>query len=115
MFPHDSARFGGPDAGSDASTVADSVRLVGVRRSPRRCVSTTGGRLVKHARSCWLLFAERHLKRKLFGEMLNRRAAQPVPRVALPTVEGTEQGGCLKGGPGERCRPCWVVRNGNLE
>ncbi len=34
----------------------------------------TGGRLVKHARYYWLLLAEGHLNRKLFGEMLNRLA-----------------------------------------
>ena len=30
----------------------------------------TGGRLVKHARYYWLLLAEGHLNRRLFGEML---------------------------------------------
>ena len=39
----------------------------------------TGGRLVKHVRYYWLLLAEGHLNRKLFGEMLNRLAALPVP------------------------------------
>ncbi len=39
----------------------------------------TGGRLVKHARYYWLLLAQGHLNRKLFGEMLNRLAALPVP------------------------------------
>ena len=39
----------------------------------------TGGRLVKHARYYWLLLAEGHLNHKLFGEMLNRLAALPVP------------------------------------
>ncbi len=32
----------------------------------------TGGRLVKHARYYWLLLAEGHLNRQLFGEMLAR-------------------------------------------
>ena len=36
-------------------------------------------RLIKHARYYWLLLAEGHLNRKLFGEMLNRLAALPVP------------------------------------
>ena len=40
----------------------------------------TGGRLVKHARYYWLLLAEGHLNRKLFGEMLRRIWALPVPR-----------------------------------
>ena len=39
----------------------------------------TGGRLVKHARYYWLLLAEGHLNRKLFGEMLGRIWALPVP------------------------------------
>ena len=39
----------------------------------------TGGRLVKHARYYWLLLAEGHLNRKLFGEMLARLTALPVP------------------------------------
>ena len=43
---------------------------------PRFAVS---GRLVKHARYYWLLLAEGHLNRKLFGQMLGRLAALPVP------------------------------------
>jgi hypothetical protein len=39
----------------------------------------TGGRLVKHARSYWLLLAESHLTRRLFGRMLQRIWALPVP------------------------------------
>jgi len=39
----------------------------------------TGGRLVKHARYYWLLLAEGHLNRKLFGVMLRRIWALPVP------------------------------------
>jgi hypothetical protein len=38
----------------------------------------TGGRLVKHARY-WLLLAESHLTRWLFGSMLRRIWALPVP------------------------------------
>jgi hypothetical protein len=38
----------------------------------------TGGRLVKHARYYWLLLAESHLTRRLFGAMLGRIAALPV-------------------------------------
>ena len=44
----------------------------------------TGGRLVKHARYYWLLLAEGHLNRKLFGEMLGRIWALPVPGGVLP-------------------------------
>jgi hypothetical protein len=39
----------------------------------------TGGRLVKHARYYWLLLAEGHLTRGLFGAMVRRVAALPVP------------------------------------
>jgi Transposase DDE domain group 1 len=39
----------------------------------------TGGRLVKHARYYWLLLAESHLPRRLFGAMLERIWALPVP------------------------------------
>ena len=39
----------------------------------------TGGRLVKHARYYWLLLAEGHLTRRLFGEMLRRIWALPAP------------------------------------
>ena len=39
----------------------------------------TGGRLVKHARCYWLLLAESHLTRRLFGQMLRRIWALQVP------------------------------------
>jgi hypothetical protein len=39
----------------------------------------TGGRLVKHARYYWLMLAESHLTRRLFGSMVRRIAALPVP------------------------------------
>jgi hypothetical protein len=39
----------------------------------------TGGRLVKHARYYWLLLAESRLTRRLFGSMLRRIWALPVP------------------------------------
>jgi len=39
----------------------------------------TGGRLVKHARYYWLLLAENHLTRRLFGTMLRRMAVLPLP------------------------------------
>ena len=38
-----------------------------------------GGRLVKHARYYWLLLAEGHLTRRLFGDMLRRIWALPLP------------------------------------
>lgn len=39
----------------------------------------TGGRLVKHARYYWLLLAESHLTRRLFGSMVRRIEALPIP------------------------------------
>jgi hypothetical protein len=39
----------------------------------------TGGRLIKHARYYWLLLAESHLTRRLFGVMVRRIEALPVP------------------------------------
>jgi hypothetical protein len=39
----------------------------------------TGGRLVRQARYSWLLLAERHLSRRLFGGMLRMIAALPLP------------------------------------
>jgi hypothetical protein len=39
----------------------------------------TGGRLIKHARYYWLLLAEGHLTRRLFGSMVRRIALLPVP------------------------------------
>lgn len=39
----------------------------------------TGGRLVKHARYFWLLLAEGHLTRRLFGAMVRRMEALAVP------------------------------------
>jgi hypothetical protein len=39
----------------------------------------TGGRLIKHAGYHWLLLAESHLTRRLFGSMLHKIAALPSP------------------------------------
>ncbi len=39
----------------------------------------TGGRLVKHARYCWLLLAEGHLTRQRFDSRLRMIAALPLP------------------------------------
>ena len=38
----------------------------------------TGGRLVKHARYYWLLLAESHLTRRLFGSMVRRIELLPL-------------------------------------
>jgi hypothetical protein len=39
----------------------------------------TGGRLIQHARYYWLLLAEGHLTRRLFGGMLRKIALLPSP------------------------------------
>jgi hypothetical protein len=39
----------------------------------------TGERLIKHARYYWLLLAESRLTRRLFGAMVRRIAALPLP------------------------------------
>jgi DDE family transposase len=39
----------------------------------------TGGRLVRHARYYWLFMAESHLTRRLFGVMVQRIEALPLP------------------------------------
>jgi hypothetical protein len=39
----------------------------------------TGGRLIQHARYYWLLLAESHLTRRLFGNLLQKIAALPSP------------------------------------
>lgn len=39
----------------------------------------TGGRLVKHARYYWLLLAESHPTRRVFGAMLGRIEGLPLP------------------------------------
>ena len=44
----------------------------------------TGGRLVKHARYYWLLLAEKHLNRRLFGDIAGSDLGAAVAeRVAL--------------------------------
>jgi hypothetical protein len=61
-------------------------RLVLPKRIEKRSLTSlqqrlveTGGRLIKHARHFWLLLAEGHLTRRLFGAMVRRIAAVPVP------------------------------------
>ena len=48
----------------------------------------TGGRLIKPGRGYWLLLAEGHLTRRLFGTMLGRSARLPVPsrREEVPII-----------------------------
>jgi Transposase DDE domain group 1 len=61
-------------------------RLVLPRRIENRSLASlqqrlviTGGRLVNHARYYWLLLAESHLTRPLFGNMLRRIEVLPLP------------------------------------
>jgi hypothetical protein len=49
----------------------ETDRELVAHRLQQRLVKT-GGRLVKHARYYWLLLAESHLTRRLFGSMLQR-------------------------------------------
>ena len=42
-------------------------------------LAKTGGRLVRHARYYWLVLAEGHLSRRLFGSMLRMIATLPLP------------------------------------
>ena len=58
--------------------LAAKLRVLSYNLGNQRLMKT-GGRLVKHARYYWLLLAEGHLNRKLFGQMLGRLAALPVP------------------------------------
>ena len=58
----------------------------------------TGGRLVKHARYYWLLLAESHLTRRLFGSMVRRIAALPTKRRGEASKPGEG-----RRGDGERC------------
>jgi len=70
----------------------------------------TGGRLIKHARYYWLLLAESHLTRRLFGAMVGRIEALPgapgpggIAADAVGSKEGWKQAGeavrCLKKSP----------------
>jgi hypothetical protein len=52
----------------------------------------TGGRLVKHARYYWLLLAESHLTRRLFGAMVGRIAALPVATGQREAVDAPKSG-----------------------
>ena len=53
----------------------DSWSVTSVEQRPLK----TGGRLVRHARYYWLILAESHLTRRLFGTMLRRIRALQVP------------------------------------
>ena len=82
-----------------------------------------GGRLVKHARYYWLLLAEGHLNRRLFGDMLGRIWAPTCARRLKCLVRsGPEMGSLPKGNvgavwshgrrasPNATIAPCWTPR-----
>ena len=64
-----------PVHGEQGGSRIDSWSLT----SLQQCLVKTGGRLVKHPRYYWLLLADGHLTRRLFGDMLRRIRALPVP------------------------------------
>jgi hypothetical protein len=45
--------------------------------SLRQRLVRSGGRPIKHARYYWLILAESHLTRRLFGSMILRAAREP--------------------------------------
>ncbi len=72
--------------GGGSENIRYSAGRIGVSRCKRWSLTSlqqrlvkTGGRLVKHARYYWLLLAEGHLTRRLFGDMLRRIWALPAP------------------------------------
>ena len=77
----------------------------------------TGGRLVKHARYCWLPLAESHLTRRLFGGMMRRIDALPVLAGVGPGGLQTKNLGKEGGGDGQvslesigTTAICWLRR-----
>jgi hypothetical protein len=58
----------------------------------------TGGRLVKHARYSWLLLAEGHLSRRLFGSMLRMIATLPLRTVSEPGQKATGRSEAIQRG-----------------
>jgi hypothetical protein len=67
------------EALADIDREALAREQVEVADEPPAAPRKTGGRLVRHSRYYWLLLAESHLTRRLFGAMLRRIWALPVP------------------------------------
>jgi hypothetical protein len=59
-------------------TLPKRIENWSLTRLQQRLVKT-GGRLVKHACYYWLLLAESHLTRRLFGSMVRRMGTLPLP------------------------------------
>ena len=85
-IPFRDRRFRGTSEAKKSSTSKPHQNHVTQELTPRaHHGKTTGsgesnsGRLVKHARYYWLFLAESHLTRRLFGAMLQRIWALPVP------------------------------------
>jgi len=77
-------------------------------RGPRRSTAPirTGGRFVKHARYYWLLLAEGHLTRRLFGAIVRRLETLSVRRgsSAFADANGAAcAGGGSRGSDAVRC------------
>jgi hypothetical protein len=66
-------------------------------------LAKTAGRLIKHARYYWLLLAESHLRRRLFGAMLGRIATLPSP-AGQPSRHPGGISNNEQAGEKERCR-----------
>jgi hypothetical protein len=67
-----------PCSARSGRSLQPSTFLLVVTSLQQRLVKT-GGRLVKHARYYWLLLAESHLTRRLFGSMVRRIAVLSLP------------------------------------
>jgi hypothetical protein len=64
----------------------------------------TGGRLVKHARYYWLLLAESHLTKRLFGSMLLSLNSQSLPTKVDAYLAETKSWGGESGSPVFHCK-----------
>ncbi len=73
------SRLGGDPPGTGISS-SRTQRIENMfPTSQQRSLVKTGGRLIKHARYYWLLLAEGHLTRRLFGSMTQRMEGLPLP------------------------------------
>ena len=70
-----------------AAGAAEEIENWSLTSLQQRLVKT-GGRLVKHARYYWLLLAESHLTRRLFGGMVRRIEALAAPFVRTARAKG---------------------------
>jgi len=85
-----------------------------VADEPAAAVVKTGDRLVEHARYYWLLLAESHLTRRLFGAMVRRIELLPLPAGSSPLPVGRISGTSKREGEvSERSRGhgsrCWLT------